>query len=78
MHRAMGERAMANFTTVAAALKLGHSVRRKGWEAITRAFILDGRFVCQRGDAEPHGYDLSWYEIDATDWSVIAALSPAQ
>jgi hypothetical protein len=74
------------FSNVVTALAAGKSVRRSGWESITRAyvvepitsmFVLNDVLVCQRGDGAPYTYDLSWYEIAARDWEIIEVATVA-
>jgi hypothetical protein len=62
---------LTNFFAVVMALEQGRSVRMSRWEAITRMFIQDGVTVCQRGDAAPYEYELSWKEMQANKWQVI-------
>lgn len=62
---------MISFATAADALKKGARIRRTVWEAVTTMFVEKGTLVCQRGDAAPYAYDLSWFEIDANDWAIV-------
>jgi hypothetical protein len=64
---------MASFASVLRALQQGKSVRLPRWESITKMFVAGGILLCQRGDAKSYPYDLSWYEIAATDWQIIEA-----
>lgn len=68
---------MMHFERVLAALTAGRSVRRTVWEPLTSMFIRDGAIVCQRGNGQPYSYDLSWYEIVASDWQIIEAKAAA-
>lgn len=58
------------FFAVVKVLQEGFSVRMSRWEQITRMFIKDGTLMCQRGDAEPYAYELSWKEIQSKKWQV--------
>ena len=68
---------MTHFESVIAALTAGRSVRRTVWEPLTSMFIRDDEIVWQRGNGQPYGYDLSWYEIVASDWQIIEAKAAA-
>jgi hypothetical protein len=50
---------------IIATLESGKSVRLSNWEKSTRMFVRNGELVCQRGDAKPYRYDLSWHELTA-------------
>jgi hypothetical protein len=59
------------FCAVTKVLEEGFSMRIVTWEPITRLFIKDGTTVCQRGDAAPYAYELSWKEIQSKKWQVV-------
>ena len=61
---------MHDFKEIIPALKAKLSIRRKEWEPMTQMYVVGDHMVCQRGYAEPYKYDLSWYEIDASDWEI--------
>lgn len=69
---------MAYFDTVFAALKDGASVRRDAWEPETKMHASDDDLLCQRAGGQPYPYSLAWYEINATDWQVVAPTSSRQ
>jgi hypothetical protein len=62
---------MKTFFEVVEALEQGVSVRMSTWEAITRMYIRDGVMVCQRGEAVPYKYELSWREMQQKAWSLV-------
>jgi hypothetical protein len=68
---------MVQFDKVQTALSAGQSVRLPHWESNTRMYIHNGVMVCQRGDANPYSYDLSWHEIAASNWQVIEVANAA-
>ena len=65
--------AMANFATILPALIQGHSVRRDEWDPFIRIFVLNDHLMCQRGNTNPWYHSLTWGEVTALDWQLIAA-----
>jgi hypothetical protein len=69
---------MLNFADVFHALVEGKKVRLPKWDSTTTLSVLDGELVLQTRKGKPHSYDLSWYEINATDWQVVETTSNSQ
>jgi hypothetical protein len=68
---------MAQFEMAVNALADGQSIRLPKWDSTTRVYFNDGVLVCQRGEAQPHPYDLTWHEIAANNWQVIEGATAA-
>ncbi len=59
------------FVDVMKELKSGKKLRRsETWEHTTVMYSDGEHLLVQRGNGEPYRYDLSWFEIVATDWSL--------
>ena len=69
---------MTQFDGTMKALSAGAKVRRVStWEAETVMFVQDGALVMSAHGGEPVPYDLSWYELNASDWEVIEPVKAA-
>jgi len=63
---------VAQFEEILSALVQGQSVRRDDWEETIRIFVIRDSLMCQYGVAAPWPCALSWSEMAATDWQLIA------
>jgi len=66
---------MSAFVSMIDTLESNGAVRRDQMEPDTTMRVVDGELVCQRGDSKPYPYQLSWHEINATDWRVADSTS---
>jgi hypothetical protein len=68
---------MTTVDSALTALAEGKHVRRDVWDETTRMFVENGVLV-QQATGKPYPYDLSWHEINATDWQVVEPTSSHQ
>jgi hypothetical protein len=65
---------MTGFDSMIEAVQSGVSIRRDAWEPTTIMFVEDGELM-QQATGKPYPYQLSWYEINATDWRAVDSTS---